>query len=70
VEWDQKGNPVSVAIATHTEEEYLISHDPIGKKLLNFIRISVQVTGFVEEIAGKKIIKVKDVTRCELIRPK
>jgi hypothetical protein len=66
VDWDQNGNPVSVAIATHTEEEYLVSNDLKGKELFILIREGVEITGLVKEIAGIKIIKVKDITRCKL----
>lgn len=66
VDWDQKGNPVSVAIATHTEEEYLVSNDSKGKELFNLIREGVKITGLVKEIAGIKIIKVKDIAKCKL----
>ena len=66
VDWDQKGNPSSVAIATHTEEEYLVSNDSKGKELFNLIREGVEITGIVKEIAGIKIIKVKDIARHKL----
>jgi len=66
VDWDQKGNPVSVAIAAHTEKEYLVSNDSNGRELFNLIKEGVEVTGFAREIAGIKIIKVKDITRCKL----
>lgn len=69
VDWDQKGNPVSVAIATHTEEEYLVSNDSKGKELFNLIREEVEITGLVKEVAGIKIIKVKDIARCKLNNP-
>ncbi|MFB0564534.1 MAG: hypothetical protein ACETWK_02510 [Candidatus Aminicenantaceae bacterium] len=68
-DWDQKGNPVSVAIATHTEEEYLVSNDLNGRELFNLIKNVVEVTGFAREIAGIKIIKVKDIARCKLNNP-
>lgn len=69
VDWDQEGNPVSVAIATHTEEEYLVSNDSKGKELFNLIREGVEITGLVKEIAGIKIIKVKDIARHKLNNP-
>jgi hypothetical protein len=69
VDWDERGNPVSVAVATYTEEEYLVSNDPKGKELFNLIREGVEITGLVEEIAGIKIIKVKDITRRKLNNP-
>ena len=69
VDWDQEGNPVSVAIATHTEEEYLVSNDLKGKELFILIREGVEITGLVKEIAGIKIIKVKDIARRKLNNP-
>ena len=69
VDWDQKGNPVNVAVATHTEEEYLVRNDSKGKELLNLIRGGVEVTGLVKEVAGIKIIKVKNIARCKLSNP-
>ena len=69
VDWDQMGKPVSAAIATHTEEEYLIISDSKGKKLLDLIRKGVEVTGSVKEIAGIKIIKVKNIKKCKLSNP-
>jgi len=66
VDWDQKGNPVSVVIATHTEQEYLVSNNSKGKELFSLIREGVEISGIVEEIAGIKIIKVKDIARCKL----
>jgi len=67
VDWDEKGNAVSVVVSTHTEEEYLVSNDSKGKELLNFIREGVEVTGLVKEVAGIKIIKVKNIAKCKLL---
>ena len=69
VDWDQNGNPISVAIASHTEDEYLVSNDSKGKELFNLIREGVEVTGLVKEVAGIKIVEVKDITRCKLFNP-
>ncbi len=66
VAWDQKGNPISVAIATHTEEEYVVSNDSKGKELFNLIREGVEITGLVKQSAGIKIIEIKDIARCKL----
>ena len=66
VDWDQNGNPISVAIASHTEDEYLICNDSKGKELFNLIRKEVEITGVVKEVAGIKLIKVKDIARCKL----
>lgn len=67
VDWDEKGNALALAVSTHTEEDYLVANDPKGKELLNFIREGVEVTGLVKEVAGIKIIKIKDITKCKLL---
>lgn len=67
VDWDEKGNATAVAISTHTEEEYLVSNDSKGKELLKFVRDRVEVTGPVMEVAGIKIIKVKNIAKCTLL---
>jgi hypothetical protein len=69
VDWDQKGNPLSVAIATHKEEEYLICNDSQGKSLLDLVTKEVEVTGSLIEIAGINIVKVKDIAKCKLANP-
>lgn len=69
VDWDQKGNPVSVAIATHKEEEYLICNDSQGKSLLDLVTKEVEVNGLLMDIAGINIIKVKDIAKCKLSNP-
>jgi len=69
VYWDQKGNPVNVAIATHTEEEYFVRNDSKGKELLNLIRVGVKVRGLAKEVAGIKVIKVKNIAKCKLSNP-
>lgn len=69
VDWDHEGNPSSVAIATQTEEEYLVSKDLKGKELLFLIREEVEVTGTVNEIAGIKIICLTDIAKCNLNNP-
>jgi hypothetical protein len=69
VDWDEKGNPISVAIATHKEEEYLICNDYQGKSLIDLVTEEVEVTGLLKEIAGINIIKVKDIAKCKLRYP-
>lgn len=69
VDWDQKGTPVSVVIATHKEEEYLICNDSQGKSLLDLVTKEVEVTGLLIDIAGINIIKVKDIAKCKLSNP-
>jgi predicted nucleic acid-binding protein len=64
VNWDKKGNVVSVAIATDDESEYLIEDQELAEKLKSRLRQVVQVRGVVEKAQGKNIIKIKQ-WRCQ-----
>jgi len=59
VEWDDKGNVVTIAISTHGEGEYYIVADANGEALKALIRKEVDLTGEVQTRGGKKIVKVK-----------
>lgn len=61
VDWDEKGAVKAIGISTHDEEEYLISNDSKGKDLFLFLRSPIEITGHILEVAGIKIIKVKDI---------
>lgn len=52
VEWDESGNPIAIAIATHKEEEYLIV-DKKGKYLDELLRISQQEIVMTGVMGGK-----------------
>ena len=64
VNWDKKGNVVSVAIATDDENEYLVEDQSLAAKLKGQLRQAVEVSGVVKRIGGKKIIKIKH-WRCQ-----
>ena len=64
VNWDKKGNVVSVAIATDDENEYLIEDQDLAGKLKSQLRQVVEVSGVVKRARGKNIIKVKQ-WRCQ-----
>ena len=63
VNWDAKGNVIGMAIATHKEEEYFIENDGKASKLISFLRQEVKITGVIKNKGGKKIIKIKKLTR-------
>ncbi len=63
VNWDAKGNIIGMAIATHNEEEYFIEDDDKGAKLRSLLRQEVKITGILKNKKGKKIIKVKNLTK-------
>ncbi|MGB5750251.1 MAG: hypothetical protein WBM69_24970 [Desulfobacterales bacterium] len=58
VNWDKKGNVVSVAIATDDENEYLIEDQELSVKLKGQLRQVVEVSGVIKRARGKNIIKI------------
>ena len=64
VNWDKKGNVVSVAIATDDENEYLVEDQELSVKLKGQLRQVVEVSGVVKRASGKNIIKIKQ-WRCQ-----
>jgi len=61
VEWDDRGNPTAVAIATYNEKEYLIdSGNATGKCLHEAIHQKVQVKGTLGKKARKRRILTVD----------
>ena len=64
VNWDKKGNVVSVAIATDDESEYLVEDQELSVKLKGELRQVVEVSGIVKRSRGKNIIKIKQ-WRCQ-----
>jgi len=61
VDWDEKGSVKAIGISTHDEEEYLIFNDIMGNNLLSYLQRPVELTGNIIEVAGIKIIKVKNI---------
>ena len=64
VDWDKKGNVVSVAIATDDESEYLIEDQDLAGKLKGQLRQVIEVSGVVRRARGKNTIKIKQ-WRCQ-----
>jgi hypothetical protein len=63
VNWDANGNITGLAIATHKEEEYFIENDKKATQLWPFLRQEVKITGILKSKRGKKIIKLKKITK-------
>lgn len=61
--WDNNGNVVNLAIATRTEEEYLITDEDQVAKLKPLLRQEVEVRGILQTQQGKRIIRVKRFNR-------
>jgi hypothetical protein len=59
VEWDERGNVISVAISSQDEDEYLIENQEKGRELRAFSREEVEVFGVLTEEGDRKRIKVK-----------
>jgi hypothetical protein len=57
VVWDDNGNPMTLSIATFNEDEYIIEDKKASEGLQDFLGQEVLVSGSVEEIGKKKILK-------------
>lgn len=57
--WDERGNVVAVAIATHDENEYLVDNKEKGTQLLELIREEVEVVGDIEDENEKRMVTVQ-----------
>jgi uncharacterized membrane-anchored protein len=60
VTWDEEGNPLSVAVSTFDEEEYIVEKDIKADQLFGLLREQVEVMGKVWIRDGAKTIKVKE----------
>jgi hypothetical protein len=58
VAWDEGGNPLSIAVSTFDEEEYIVEKNIIGDQLFGLLREEVGVTGVLGIKDGIKTIKV------------
>lgn len=59
VEWDEKGNILSVAISSRDEDEYFVSNRDKGQELRALSREEVEVFGVLTEEDDRKWITVK-----------
>ena len=62
-DWDFNGNAISISISTFNEDEYIVDKDSVSKKLMSYIRESVEVKGFVREENKVKRIKIRRFRR-------
>jgi hypothetical protein len=60
--WDEKGNVVCVAIATHEEEDYFVEEYEQVARLKTFLRQEVEVSGVLRKEGSKKIIKIATIS--------
>jgi hypothetical protein len=59
--WDEKGNVISVAIATYHEEKYLVADNIAGKRLKSLLKKKVTVDGVKKDEDTVKIIYAKTI---------
>ena len=67
--WNEKGDIISVVIATYKEEKYLVSDKKIVQRLLSFLRKRVVVNGTVDRKDTNRIIDIKDI-KIDTLKPK
>jgi hypothetical protein len=59
--WDEKGDVISVAIATYHEEKYLVADNITGRRLMSLLRKRVAVDGVIKDEDAVKIIYVQTI---------
>ena len=60
IEWDAKGNVITIALSTFDEDEYLIEQDEMGERLMSFLRQGISLSGSYRLRGGRKILRVTD----------
>ena len=58
VAWNEKGEVISVAIATYNEDKYLVEDNIKGRQLLSLIRKRVVVKGILTRRNANNVIEV------------
>ncbi len=59
--WNEKGDVISVAIATYHEEKYLVADNIIGRNLMSLLKKKVVVDGVIKDEDTVKIIYAKTI---------
>jgi len=59
--WDEKGDIISVAIATYHEEKYLVADNITGRRLMSLLKKNVAVDGVIKDEDTVKIIYAKTI---------
>ena len=58
-DWDEEGTVIATAIATHDEDEYVISGQETAETYLDLLRKEVEVEGWFSEKGTKKMLIIK-----------
>lgn len=61
--WDDKGNIISLKIASSDEKEYFVESQDVNTILLQHLREEITVSGIVEQRGGIDYIHVQDVIK-------
>lgn len=59
--WDEKGDVISVAIATYHEAKYLVADNITGRRLMSLLTKRVAVDGVIRDEDTVKIIYAKTI---------
>ena len=61
VAWNEKGDIISVAIATYHEEKYLVANNLTGQRLMSLLKKRVVVDGIIKDEDTVKKIYAKTI---------
>jgi hypothetical protein len=64
VDWDENGNPVTIAVSSHDEQEFIIENrNKKGKEVEKLLRQKVRVIGdLLDSESSRKKIRIKSYT--------
>jgi hypothetical protein len=67
VDWDENGNPVTVAVSSNNEQEFIIENrNKKGKEVEKLLRQKVRVSGDLRDSKGsRKKIRIKSYTKLD-----
>ena len=61
--WDEKGNIISLKIASSDEKEYYVETRDVNEALLKYLREEITVSGTIEHRGGIDYIHVQGVIK-------
>lgn len=60
-DWDKYGNPLKIKICTSSEEDFFVVENELGKSLLSYLRVWVEVRGSIIPSDSSRIIDIKEI---------
>ncbi len=65
-DWDEAGQPLRLKICADGEDDYFVVDNERGRKLFQYLRDWVQVTGRVILVQSQKAIDIEKINKTDL----